>query len=265
MLTCDRLADLSEGYALGALDAAEMVEVEQHGQGCADCRERLDREVELAALLALAAPVHDPPPSLRRSLIVAARGKLTAESPRRAFRRQRFPASIGVAWGAASVATLAAVVSIGWALNVQGQLPVRAAGRVAAIPAAPVTNPDDYGMGGAGVGFALERAEVKRLVGSDAAPDARGWMYVDPADQNALLVAYRLPPLPPGRAYQLWLVGRDQQRFSGGLFKVDAEGYGWLKVRAPEAFGQVARVGVTIEPVTGSDGPTGARVLGGQL
>jgi anti-sigma-K factor RskA len=105
---------------------------------------------------------------------------------------------------------------------------------------------------------------MKRLVGAEATPDARGWIYVDPAADSALLVASRLPPLPPDRAYQLWLV-RDGQRVSGGVFRVDPEGYGWLKVRAPQALASYTRVGITVEPLGGSPGPTGARVLGGDL
>jgi hypothetical protein len=49
------------------------------------------------------------------------------------------------------------------------------------------------------------------------------------------------------------------------VFSVDAEGYGWLKVRAPQIFGVYQRAGITIEPRAGSPGPTGARVLGGDL
>jgi anti-sigma-K factor RskA len=74
-----------------------------------------------------------------------------------------------------------------------------------------------------------------------------------------------LPPLAPDRAYQLWLVNKDGQRVSGGVFSVDAEGYGWLKVWTPQPLGVYQRAGITVEPLDGSPGPTGARVLGGDL
>jgi anti-sigma-K factor RskA len=260
MLTCDRLAELSEGYALGALERDEMAEVEQHGQLCPECRRQLERSGAVAALLAFAAPVHAPPPSLKRSILAAARDELAAEPRALPWWRRLFPEPARVAWGAASLATLAMAVSVGWALNLQSQLAARPAPSAASAMVAA-----DPEYGGMGPGFALERAQMKRLVGSDTAPDARGWIYVDPADANALLVAYKLPQLPPDRAYQLWLVTPGQQRFSGGVFSVDAEGYGWLKVRSPETFASVARVGITIEPRNGSPGPTGARVLGGEL
>src|SRR5205823_11100480 len=118
-------------------------------------------------------------------------------------------------------ASLLCAVSLGWALNLQNQLTAQPPPALA--PAAALST-SDYGAMGAG--FALDRAQMHRLLGSDAAPDARGWMYSDPNDANALLVAYKLPPLPADRAYQLWLVTPSQQRFSGGTFNVDAEGYG---------------------------------------
>jgi anti-sigma-K factor RskA len=261
MLTCNRFAELSEVHALGALDSDEAAELKRHGEACPGCRRRLDRDIETAAVLALAAPLHVPPPSLRRSIVAAAREELAAERRGAPWWRRLFPDPSRVAWGAASFATLAAVVSAGWALSLQSQLAARPA--ASAGSSAVVAIDPEYG--GMGPSFALERAQMKRLVGSETAPDARGWIYVDPADQNALLVAYKLPPLPPDRAYQLWLVTPGQQRFSGGTFDVDAEGYGWLKVRSPEAFASVARVGITIEPRSGSSGPTGAHVLGGEL
>jgi anti-sigma-K factor RskA len=110
----------------------------------------------------------------------------------------------------------------------------------------------------------IARADMRRLTGADAAPNARGFIYLDPSAESALLVAYRLPPLAPDRAYQLWLVS-DGQRISGGVFKVDADGYGWLKVRAPQTMAAYQRAGITVEPSGGSPGPTGARVLGGDL
>ena len=105
---------------------------------------------------------------------------------------------------------------------------------------------------------------MKRLVGSETAPEARGWIYVDPGTADALLVAYKLPPLGPDRAYQLWLV-RDGGRDDGGVFQVDTRGFGILRIQAPMPFASYQRVGITEEPASGSPGPTSARVIGGKL
>ncbi|HZQ97765.1 MAG TPA: anti-sigma factor [Chloroflexota bacterium] len=259
MATCELIADLGEGYALGVLGPEELDAVERHADACPRCREVLDRHVEVAALLALAVPQREPPQSLARSLMAAARGDTTTAERQEAWWRRALPGSARIAWGLASFASLLCSASLAWALNLESRLQTQPA---MLAPAASVS-PSDYG--GMGPGFALERAQMHRLVGSDAAPEARGWIYTDPQDANALLVAYKLPPLPPDKAYQLWLVTPTQQRYSGGVFSVDAEGYGWLKIKAPATFGSVARVGITVEPRAGSPGPTGQRVLGGDL
>ena len=253
MLTCEGIAELGGAYALGALEPEEVRELEEHLEQCPSCRAQLDADMAVAAALALAPASVEPPGRLKVGLMAAARGQDPA-ALRPPWWRRLFPSPTRVALGAASLASLAFVVALAWALTLQSAL----ARPPAPVPVAsePIQDlgPDGY----------VARADMKRLVGADTTPDARGWIYVDPAAGSALLVAYRLPPLEPDRAYQLWLV-RDGQRVSGGLFRVDAEGYGWLKVRAPQPMAVYTRAGITIEPLGGSPGPTGARVLGGDL
>jgi anti-sigma factor RsiW len=237
-------------YALGALDDPDRAEVERHVVHCAECREDLAAERAVADALALAVPQRTPPGRVRASLMRAVRSDRT--EPRTSLLRRLFPAPLPTAVGAASVATLAFAVSVSWGLGLQSRIPAAATPVAAAIVSSP-----DYE-------WTIARAQMHRLTGSEDAPEARGWIYVDPAVDQALLVAYKLPPLQPGLAYQLWLI-EGGQRHSGGMFAVDAEGYGWLKVKSDKAIGAFEGVGVTIEPVHGSAGPTGARVLGGQL
>ena len=45
-----------------------------------------------------------------------------------------------------------------------------------------------------------------------------------------------LPPLQQDRAYQLWLVWGDRQRDSGGVFRVDAQGFGLVHITASRPF-----------------------------
>jgi anti-sigma-K factor RskA len=265
MPTCEGITELGGAYALGALEPEEVRELEEHVETCPPCRAQLEADMAVAAALAFAPASVEPPGRLKAGLMAAARGQsgdgMAAADPaahpaalRRPWWRRLFPSPTRVALGAASLASLAFVVALSWALTLQSQL-VRPPAPIAAASApVQILGSDDY----------VARADMKRLVGADAAPEARGWIYVDPAAESALLVAYRLPPLAPDRAYQLWLV-RDGQRVSGGVFRVDPEGYGWLKVRAPQAMAAYTRAGITVEPLGGSPGPTGARVLGGDL
>jgi anti-sigma factor RsiW len=250
MRSCSGVADLAPMYALGALDAPERADVERHVAACPTCREGLAVDLGIADGLALAVPQRAPPARLRARLMESVRSE-PAEA-RVPLWRRLFPSPLPTAVGAASVATLAFAVSLSWGLSLQSRVPA------APTPiAAPAVSSPEYE-------WTIARAQMHRLTGSETAPEARGWIYVDPTVDQALLVAYKLPPLQPGRAYQLWLI-EGGQRHSGGLFAVDDEGYGWLKVKSEKAIGAFEAIGVTVEPVDGSEGPTGQRVLGGQL
>src|SRR5206468_2640294 len=103
----------------------------------------------------------EPPASLRRTLMATARGDATQAERRDSWWRRVFPEPARVAWGLASVATLLCAVSVGWAFNLQAQL-----GSPPNAPALAAATSPDYAA--AGPGFALDRAQMHRLVGSDA-------------------------------------------------------------------------------------------------
>jgi len=107
------------------------------------------------------------------------------------------------------------------------------------------------------------RAVVLRS--DQATSPARGVVLLEPAAPTALLIVQDLPPLPPERTYQVWLVGGERQRDSGGVFRVDAQGFGLVPLTAPRPFTAYQRVGITEEPAGGSPGPTSPRVIGAPL
>lgn len=91
-------------------------------------------------------------------------------------------------------------------------------------------------------------------------PESRAVLLYQPASPQALLYAEDFPPLSAGQVYQLWLV-QGETRISGGLFQVDAAGYGLLLIDAPQGLGSYDRMGVTPEPAGGSPGPTAPAVV----
>ncbi len=101
---------------------------------------------------------------------------------------------------------------------------------------------------------------VIELAPQPAAPQATGKLLVDPDGTDAYLVAAGLPTLPSDKGYQLWLL-QGEERTSGGVFRVDERGAGSLLVRSPQPLADYTGCGITIEPATGSDRPTGERVL----
>jgi len=89
------------------------------------------------------------------------------------------------------------------------------------------------------------------------APFAR--MFWDKAANTWTLVAHDLPPLKPGRAYQLWLVTRTG-KISAGTF---AERNGNAVMRATFALpaDELRAIAVTEEPAAGSPQPTSAPLI----
>ncbi len=65
--------------------------------------------------------------------------------------------------------------------------------------------------------------------------------------------------------YQIWLVN-GSTRVTAGLFKVDSSGSATVMIAAPDALTSYQTLGITTEPgPTGSDTPTGERVIGCSL
>jgi anti-sigma-K factor RskA len=89
-------------------------------------------------------------------------------------------------------------------------------------------------------------------------------LVVSQDGEHGTLVVDGLPALDEMSQYQLWLI-RDEQRTNGGIFSVDEEGYGNLWVSSPEPLLSYSAFGITVEPAGGSPGPTGVKVLGGEL
>lgn len=102
------------------------------------------------------------------------------------------------------------------------------------------------------------------LTATDVAPEAQGVIQIGENGDRGTLVVEGLPVLEPDRQYQLWLI-KDGERVSGGVFSVANDGRGSLTIVAPRPLDDYAAYGITIEPLGGSPGPTGERVLGYNL
>jgi hypothetical protein len=110
----------------------------------------------------------------------------------------------------------------------------------------------------------LTAPDSHRAVLSAEGSQSRGVLLLRATTPEAVLIVLDLPVLKPDRAYQLWL-GREGGRDDGGVFQVDARGFGILRIQAPMPFASYNRVGITEEPASGSPGPTSPRVIGGKL
>ncbi len=108
--------------------------------------------------------------------------------------------------------------------------------------------------GGAGV-LTADGVRTLDLAGQPAAPEARGRLFRS-AGGGAFFAAAGLPPLPPGRVYQLWLIP-DAAPIAAALLSVDAEGRAMAAVTLPERVTEDVPAALTQESAGGVERPAG--------
>lgn len=244
MSTHHHVLELLPAYALACLDEDEAAFVAEHLVDCSTCRDELDAFESVAGELALAVPEIEPEADLKPRLLarIQGNGAIAMPEPELSWseRVELFLQYVkGVRlWQPALLLLILLLVASNLLLwrQVNWPAPQANAGRMQAIP----------------------------LTGDGPAPEATGYILVSVDGRNGALVVDRLPMLDAGYEYQLWLI-RDGERTSGALFSVDESGYSGTRIEAPDLLFTYTAAGITIEPAGGSPGPTGDRVLEGNL
>jgi hypothetical protein len=254
-------------YVLGALEAPARIRFEGHALGCAECSGELAELQPVADALGLAVPQVDPPAYIRNRLLMRAQltqpdfktMPLTPPEAQVAARGSRWRIGERFATGLAAVSVVVALASGSYGLMAHRELERTTQETQAATRAAAQLSETLSIMYQPGV-------VPKVLEATEMAPRAKAKMYLVPDGTKAVVMAYDLPPLQRGEAYQCWLANRnDDGRQDAGLFAVDNQGRGHWMLNTPQAMMFYRWIGVTREPAGGSKGPTGPRVLGGQL
>lgn len=227
-------------YALGSLEPEEVQRLASHLETCSTCREELQAYLSVVEQLPVTAPQRAPAPELRQRIL--GRVSQTKAAP--------VPSAEPSWWG--RVLSLFQHPVPAWALAGAFVLILALlAGTFAAVRQNQAQ-------------LAANQFKVVQLAGSPVASTANGWIVVSQDGQSGTLIVQNLPPLQPGKQYQLWLI-QDGKRSSGGVFSVDSRGYASIWVYSPNPLVQYQQFGITIEPEGGSLGPTGAKVLGGKF
>jgi anti-sigma-K factor RskA len=254
-VTCEEARDSLAALSLDALDPDERGAVEAHVAGCRACSAELEAYRETAARLALGVPQHEPPFGLKRRVLAAADRGVAARWGRLRPQLPRLQPSVL----AAGLAVVVALSTTLWALGLQMELKEQRA-----LAASLKERAYRYDK----VVAVLQATDIqlRPLQGTEAAPGAVGRIYVDPDTGSGMMMVRSLPPLPQGRAYQLWWVRADGKRESGGLLTwTDPQGNGYALIQCPGPFKSWQGVGVTDEPAGGSPNPTGRRLLSGPI
>jgi anti-sigma-K factor RskA len=238
---------LSGAYAVDALDPAERMLFEQHLATCADCRAEVASLREAAAMLPETTEVA-PPPGLRDRVLadISTVRPLPPEVERPeetlafhadvplqggaiplASRRRRFRPALAAAAAAVVIVGGGAVVATQPWDDGTSQTQLSAADRVLNDPEAEHVTREF--PGGATATLVRSRSEGK-----------------------AVLVTSKMPAAPDGKVYELWFQDDAGAMVPAGLMPRKSDQTVLLHGDATAA----TAVGITVEPVGGSDEPT---------
>ncbi len=261
MAICEELEELIPAYMLDAVEEADRARIESHLPRCRRCSQLVESYQPVTDLLAYAADPVEPPAELKYRVLAVttpARKVVPAPAPSPVVSFATWLSSLFRAPAFSAVALLLLLALGVWNFALQNQIQQQAAATNQL--AADLTRQRGYITA-----LAYSDGQPRRLEGTQVASQAMGRLYSVYDDTAFVVVTYDLPVLRSDQAYQLWLVDRSGNRISGGVFTVDERGRGWLYGRTPKPLSEYESVGVTVEPSSGSPGPTGAKMLGGSL
>lgn len=223
-------------FVLGGLSPDETEAVREHLRDCEECRRELALYAPLTHALDLAPPDASPPPGARDRLLertsnVRTLPQAATEAPRPQRRPSRLP------WTLAAASLLFAVLLGGFFYQQNRQLNSEVADQQETI---------------SGVVDLMERPDLR--VEDLPTPDseARARVYAAREGDVGMFVFDRLPPLPEGKTYELW-VGSEGALESAGTFEptsMEKGSYHEL-MSPPGGFDEYEYVGVTASPKDG--------------
>jgi len=260
-VNCLQVQDMLPAYALGALDAAERDAVESHVASCSTCIPLARDYLQAVASLSHAAQEVNPPAHLRARILqqVAVTPQLAPIADLPAPRQPQAPRlgrpwslSLWAATAAACISLVVAAALLSAVSDLRSQVKALRDDNQRVADMLDQQRELSYTL-------AIPGMETMVLKSVQTTSTARGMMMVNKDRTWGVLVSQGLKQ-QPAMGYQVWLI-RDGQRVSGGVFTVDESGYGMLSLKFPQPLTQFTAIGVTIEPISGSPGPTGAQVF----
>jgi anti-sigma-K factor RskA len=249
----EQFADDLTLYALGALEGSERAALQAHLGQCAACRRELQHLYGDMGLLGLTTMGPAPPPGTRARLLSAVAKEPRVRVVRKQARRLWLLAPV------AAAIVLAVVSVVLWRQNNalrqdlaqqlkqsrQNQAEVERATEVLALLSAP-------------------DALRVTLVATNAKPQQQGKAIYRPQTGSLVFLASNFAPLPPKKAYELWLLPTSgAPPIPVGVFKPDARGSASVLMPSLPKDLQAKAFAITIEPETGNTTPTMPILLAG--
>ena len=252
----ESVRDLAAAYALGALGPEEMREFETLLAGSPELQRDVADYREVAALLGLGESGTGPPPNLRARVLATGTGPRAGG---RGLTGSRASPLQRVAWAAGIAAVLALGVGV---LTLRRDLRQRDAA-LADRERAVLFQEQQLTEQQALLETVLDpEVRVFKLTASGD-PEPGIQLFWNQRRNQALVNAYRLKPVPPGRAYQLWFI-RDGKPVPSVTFTPKHGSATVSGVKVPSG-GKISAAAITVEPSSGSPQPTSPIVLSGPL
>jgi anti-sigma-K factor RskA len=259
----EQLEELFPFYALGVLSVEEQEAIEAYVAQNKSAQMRLSEEMETLDILAASVTPVMPPVELKNSLMARVREEKAARvAPRLQGQSSvQVTETTSVSWWqrflmpAFALATLVALLAIGWNISLQRQVETIMADNVALEQA--LNEQQDL----TNVLTAANRKIVSiSLINTAAAPS--GQFIFDESKEEGVLLVSGLEPLTDDQTYQFW-VADTTQTVSGGVFEINEFGQGLLALDGTAfPLETLDHVGISIEPAGGSDAPTQVVLLG---
>jgi anti-sigma-K factor RskA len=271
MTSHDHFAELLAAYAVDALDRSERAAFEVHLATCAECQQELVDLRRVTAGIGLGVPREEPPVSLRARVL--ARAAADADTWRAAPAGAAVPPTTSrIPW---LVAAASLIIAVGAGLYAYGlrnelrivrQLAADATERVDTLRTELMRLRQDSSRLQQVVSI-INAPDVRqaRLAGMNSAPDATGLALWSQAT-GLVFNARRMPPVDPGRGYELWAIPPGGKPISLGMLTASPDGTISSTATIPAAV-DVETVAVTIEQAGGSPTgqPLGTIVLAGKI
>lgn len=244
-----------ELLALGVLAAEEADPLRAHLVSCADCSRRFAEARGRVALLALAAPPQNPPPTARENLLRRIRAENIAEqsAPRFAPPPPRWWNSVWVP----AAAVLAVATILLWVND------RRLDNQLQQIQQAERKSQAEIDHQRALVSF-FSAQDTKAVELASTHKMSNDWAHVR-YNSRLGMICYTgdLPAPPPNKEYQMWIVPEDGKPVNAGVFLPSAFSGGRMcMAKMPEGI-DCKSFAVTLEAMGGVPQPSGPMVLSG--
>jgi anti-sigma-K factor RskA len=233
----DRFLENIPAYVLGALSRAEASALKAHLEMCQTCQAELKAYQQIAdGLGASVLPLQIPHPAIEQKLIKS----IEAKAPRPKFR-----------WGFQQFA-FATITVVLIATNLIAFRQIQDLRQQQIQLASQIDKNHTI------LGMLTANTEVHPVSGDGFS----GNLLLDRQKNLSYLLVWNLPVPPQDRVYQVWLVSPQGERVDAGSFRPDVERpFTSTPLLTSRSFAEFVGIEVTLEPLGGSDAPTGQPVM----